>query len=101
MAVLQRHDEIKFELQDLATRALNPSVVRDEPQIYPGRSSDVEETEGMSTQTEECGGILIRNLRTRQTDCILDVRITNLDAASNIHRKPEVVLLSHVQVCLD
>ena len=51
--VIQRHDEIKFELQDLAARALIPSVVRDEPQIYPGRSADVEETEGMSTPTEE------------------------------------------------
>ena len=29
--VVQRYDEIKFELQDLAARAL----VRDEPQIYP------------------------------------------------------------------
>ena len=34
--VIQRHDEIKFELQDLAARALIPSVVRDEPQIYQG-----------------------------------------------------------------
>ena len=40
--VIQRHDEIKFELQYLAARALIPSVVRDEPQIYPGRSADVE-----------------------------------------------------------
>ena len=45
------HDEIKFELQDLA--ALIPSVGRDDSQIYPGRSGDVEVTEGMSTPTEE------------------------------------------------
>ena len=31
-------------------RALIPSVVRDDPQIDPGRSADVEETEGMPTQ---------------------------------------------------
>ena len=60
--VTQRHDEIKYELQDLATRALIPSVVRDEPQIYPGRSADVEETEGMSTPTEERGDLLKRDL---------------------------------------
>ena len=48
--VIQHHDEIQFELLvDLAARALIPSVVRDEPQIYPGRSADVEETDGMST----------------------------------------------------
>ena len=107
--VILCHNEIKFELQDLAARALIPSVVRDEPQIYPGRSSDVEETEGASTQTEERGDLLIRNLWERQRDCILDVRVTNLDAASNIHRKSEAVLLSHehekkkkyLQACLD
>ena len=44
--VIQRHDEIKFRLQDLAARALIPSESRDEPQIYPGRSADVEVTEG-------------------------------------------------------
>ena len=47
--VIQRHDEIKLELQDLAARALIPSVVHDEPQIDPGRSADVDETEEMST----------------------------------------------------
>ena len=30
-------------------------VVRDEPQIYPGRNADVDETEGMSTPTEVRG----------------------------------------------
>ena len=40
---IQRHDEIKFELQDFAAGALIPSV-RNEPQIYPGRRADVEET---------------------------------------------------------
>ena len=78
----QRHDDIKFELQDLGARARIPSEVRDEPQIYPGRSADVEETEGMSTPTEECGDLLIMNIFKHPTDCIVDVRITNLDAPS-------------------
>ena len=36
--LIQCHDEIKSELQDL------PSGVRDKSPIYPGRSADVEET---------------------------------------------------------
>ena len=90
--VIQRHYEIKFELQELAAGALIPSVVRDDPQIYPGRSSNVEETEGMSTPAEERGDLLVRFLWKHQTDCILDVRTT---AQSNIHRKLEAVFLSH------
>ena len=93
--VIQRHDEIKFELQDLAARALIPSVVHTEPQIYPGRSTDVEETERMSTPAEE---LLIRNIWKHQTDCILDVRTTNLDAPSNIQRKPEAVLRNEEEI---
>ena len=85
-------------------------VVRDEPQIYPGRSADVEETEEISTPTQqERGDMLIRNLWKHQTDRILDVCVRNLNAPSNIHRKPEVVLPSHelekkkkyLQACLD
>ena len=49
----------------------------------------------MSTATEERGDLLIRNIWKHKADCILDVRITNLDAPSKIHRKPEAVLLSH------
>ena len=59
----------------------------------------------MSTPTEESTDLLIRNLWKQQTDCILDVLITNLDAPSNIHRKRDAVLLSHdkkyLQACLD
>ena len=63
----------------------------------------------MSTPTEERGHLQIGNIWKHQTDCILDVRITNLDAPSNIHRKLEAVLLSHerekkkkyIQACLD
>ena len=46
----------------LAARALIPYVVHDEPQISPGRSADVEETEGMSTPALERGDLQIRNL---------------------------------------
>ena len=46
----------------------------------------------MSTPAEERGDLPFRK---QQTDCILDVRITNLDAPSDIHQKPEAVFLSH------
>ena len=69
------------------------------------RTTNLEETEGISTPTGELGDLLIRciwNHQTvvrcfwnHQTACILDMRISNLDAPSNIHWKPEAVLLSH------
>ena len=61
---IQRHGEIKLELPDLATRALIPSATN------PGRSADVEESEGMSTPTEERGDLQIRKLWKHHTDCI-------------------------------
>ena len=59
--VIQRHGEIKFELQDFAAITLIPSVVHDDPQIYSDRSADVEETEGMSTPIQERSDVLIMN----------------------------------------
>ena len=79
--VIQRHDEIMFELQDLAGR----SLVHLQSATSHTSTQDVEETEGMSD--------LIRDIWKHQTDCIMDVRITNLDAASNIYRQPEAVSL--------
>ena len=91
--VIQRHDEIQSELQDLAARALIPSEVTNLHRSYCG--ADVEETEGMTSPTEQRGDLLVRNLWKHQTGCIMDVRITNLDTPSNLHRKAEAVLLSH------
>ena len=68
---------IKFEIQDLATRALIPSVVFDEPQIYPDRSAAVDETERMSTPTEESVYLLTKNIWKHQTECILAVLLSH------------------------
>ena len=62
--------------------------------IYPGRSADVGETEGMSAPTGERDDLITGKLWKHQTDYFLDVRITTL-GSSNIHRKPEAALLSH------
>ena len=80
------HAISKSRLSIKVSRALIPSGVRDDPQIYPGRSADVEETKGMSTSTDERGNLQTRNIWKHPTDCILDVRITYLDALSNIHK---------------
>ena len=45
----------------------------------------------MSTPAEERGDLLISNLWKHQNDCFLEVRTTDLDVPSNIHRKPEVL----------
>jgi hypothetical protein len=56
----------------------DPSVTR-----YPRKEGD------------ERGDVLIRGLWARGTDCIIDVRVTNLDAKSNISRDPDKVLEAH------
>jgi hypothetical protein len=41
------------------------------------------------------GDVLIRGLWARGTDCIIDVRITDVDAASNRSKDPHKVLNTH------
>ena len=62
----------------------------------------------MSTTKVERGDLRFKIMWKQQTNCILDLHITNLDAPSNLHRKPEAVLLSHerekmkyLQACLE
>jgi hypothetical protein len=43
--VISRHNEIRDELSDLASKALSPSAVRDEPKIKTCRNSDVKSDE--------------------------------------------------------
>jgi hypothetical protein len=100
-----RHNEIRDELIDLASKAFIPSAVRDEPRIYPGRPAapmpDLDPADPSVTRIyprkggEERGDVLIRGLWAHGTDCIIDVRVTDLDAMSNISRNPDKVLESH------
>ena len=85
-----------------------PSVVRDEPQIYPGRSEDVEETEGTSTLTEERGAILITNIWKHEADYVLDVVSRSLMHHPTFirNRKPSFFQerekkKKYLQACLD
>jgi hypothetical protein len=43
--VISRHNEIRDELSDLASKALSPSPVRDEPKIHTCRSPEVKSDE--------------------------------------------------------
>jgi hypothetical protein len=103
--VISRHNEIRDELSDLASKALSPSAVRDEPKIHTCRNSDVKSDEDnkensvkrlfRNNRNEDRGDILIRGLWARGTDCIIDVRITDVDAKSNLSKDPDKVLAAH------
>ena len=101
------HNEIRDELVDLASKAFSPSAVRDEPKIHSSRANEQETPEGRQDQpvkrlfrnnrNEDRGDVLIRGLWSKGTDCILDVRMTDLDAKSNKSRNPDKVLAAHEQ----
>ena len=92
--IIQRHDEISQELASLSALALKPSSVRAEPLINPtGRrtaktqQTDEEKTAKPSSDPVELnrdqGDLLIRGLWKPSTDCIIDVRCTDLDCKSH------------------
>jgi hypothetical protein len=103
--VIARHDEIKHELNDLASRALIPSAVRDEPLINtsrpavqmpePDQSNHSVHRNFHENQGDNRGDILIRGLWEGGTDCIIDVRVTDLDAKSSLSKDPAKVLENH------
>ena len=102
--VIQRHDEINQELGNLSRMALKPSAVRAEPLISTGslcKSSKTKQDKNDnsldSTDTRERGDLLVRSLWKNGSDCIIDVRVTDLEAASYVTRDPAKVLASHEQ----
>ena len=100
--VIMRHNELRDELSALASRALKPSAVRDEPIITPssspsasGSSSASQAPAPVVTSPDDRGDLLIRNLWSRGTDCIIDVRVTDLDAKSQNRKAPSTILANH------
>jgi hypothetical protein len=101
--VISRHDEVKYVLRDLASKAFIPSVVRDEPLIHTSRPavqmSDLDQPDPSVScilhKGDDRGDVLIRGLWESGTDCIIDVRVTDLDAKSNISKDPAKVLAAH------
>jgi hypothetical protein len=94
--VISCHNEIRDEPVDLASKALTPSAVRDEPRIHTSCPAELLTTTDQNLvirnlhkrQGEERGDVVIRGLWQQGPDAIIDVRITDLDAKSNISRAP-------------
>jgi hypothetical protein len=102
--VISRHNDIQDELIDLASKALTPSAVRNEPRIHTSCHAEKLRTMDQhpvicnicKCQGEERGDVLIQGLWQQEgTNAIINVRITDLDAKSNISRVPMKVLATH------
>ena len=91
-------------LEILSRMALKPSAVRAELLISTGslcKSSKTKQDKNDnsldSTDTRKRGDLLVRSLWKNGSDCIIDVRVTDLEAASYVTRDPAKVLASHEQ----
>jgi hypothetical protein len=103
--VILRHNEIRDELADLASKAIIPTAVRNEPSIHASfpavkMSATDQDQPAVSrnfhkNRGEIRGDLSIRGLWNRGTDCIIDVRITDTDAKSNLSKDPAKVLEAH------
>jgi hypothetical protein len=78
--VIIRHNEVSDELSDMAVRAFQTSAVRDEPKIHQCRPANGGKSCATLIDNEDRGGVLIRGLWKKGTDCILDVRVMDTDA---------------------
>jgi hypothetical protein len=86
--VIRRHNEVRDEVADLAAAAFAPSQVRHEPRIDIASTSASEPTSTTNPipipiPTGDRGDLSIRGLYDRNTDCIIDFSVTDLDSASN------------------
>jgi hypothetical protein len=78
-------------LQRSITHASVPAVKTSElDQDQPAVSRNLHKNRG-----ETRGDVSIRGLWTRGTDCIIDVRVTDTDAKSNLSKDPAKVLEAH------
>ena len=116
--VPSRHSEARDELALLASQALSPTAVRDEPRIPNTR---LQEAEGEGTDevitskktqngpSLERGDIAIRGFWRPQVTCYIDVRVTDVDASSYVSRPVSKVLAGqekdkknkYLRSCLD
>ena len=90
-----------------ASKALTPSAVPVEPLIHldstPAREQEAQPAPNANpnhfkdhnANDGKRGDILIRGLFNRGTDCILDVRVTDLDSKSYRNTAPDKVLQKH------
>jgi len=102
--VIQRHDDINQEPANLSRMALKPSAVRTETLISTGACCKSPKTKQDKmdksldpTDNHERGDFLVWSLWKNGNDCIVDVRIIDLNAQSYVTRDPTKVLASHEQ----
>ena len=99
---LNKHNELRDRVADLAGKAFTPAHVRDDPLIYSGRAmsrtkpkpagSNLTKTTDKTTAepevTEQKGDVLIRDLWQQGTDSVHDMRAVNTDALSYVSKSP-------------
>eukprot|EP00957_Ditylum_brightwellii_P159564 12146622-Ditylum_brightwellii.AAC.1 len=91
--ITARHDELRDKLCVVGTQTYSPAAIRDKPYIKNGRNCNIWSHEATDNspvriierkkgeeEGELRGDLSIRGLWNRQTDTIIDVRITNSDA---------------------
>ena len=89
----------------MAAKAIIPSAIRNEPLIHSSCPADkmpdlVPKNPTVSrnlhkNRGEIRGDLCIRGLWNKGTDCIIDVRVTDTDAKSNLSKDPAKVLETH------
>jgi hypothetical protein len=104
------HNKIRDELVHLAGKALTPSAICDKHLIRP--CCDAEKittcpTKPTSNKPASKDDRLC-SFAARGTDCIVDVRVTDMDAKSYCHRDPAKVLITqekekkkYLEACLE
>ena len=105
--VIGRHDDLLYELKNWLAKAMKPSAVWDEPLIHtvpvpkpdlPNNNPDpVQNIPPVGSNAGDRGDILVRGLWSPGVETIIDVRFTDLDAASYANKDPQKVLKNHEQ----
>jgi hypothetical protein len=94
--VLLRHNEITEELSDLlASKALTPYAPETGNTDGPKTLDPKAPVQRFTSKDEEQGDLLIRGFRSRGTDIIVNVCMTDTDAKSYWSRDPHKVLAMH------
>jgi hypothetical protein len=107
--VISRHNKLHDKLCDMASRAFQPSAVRDEPKIHKWRPVQAGQPCRPMAESEDRVDILIRGLWESGTDCKLNVRATDTDTPNCQMKDPSKVLEvaerlkkeKYLQPCLD
>ena len=100
---MARHNKIRDGVADLADKAFTPSHVRDDPLIYSGRavkrtkatpagSNKTSEHPAAPEDTEQKGGLIIRDLWQQGTDSVHNMHVVNTDTLTYQLKEPEKFL---------